>query len=66
MGAEALLATYTLQLFGPKPTALWRGPIATTAVGIGPTLLRETEENLTDLLPEGYSVRIKEWDDEHD
>lgn len=29
-----------------------------------PAYLEELEENLTDLLPEGYSVSIKEWDDE--
>lgn len=27
-------------------------------------LLQETEENLTDLLPEGWSVVINEWDEE--
>lgn len=58
---QAPLATYTLQLFGPDRILLtaadwpaWRG------------WLLEAEQNLTDLLPEGYSVRIKEWDDEHD
>lgn len=51
------LKTYTLELIGPvlhhvetldNPWGRW---------------LRETEENLTDLLPPGYSVRIKEWDE---
>lgn len=26
-------------------------------------LMAETEENLTDLLPAGYSARIRKWDD---
>jgi len=50
-----VLQTYTLQLLGPANSALamwiaWKNAI------------EETEENLTDLLPEGYSVKIKEWD----
>ena len=45
-----VLQTYTLQLLGP-PSPPYRIP----------TLwLDEAEENLTDLLPAGYSVRIKE------
>lgn len=51
------LTTYTLQVIGPR-----------NADGTQPqfefdrAFLRETEENLTDLLPDGYSVVIKEWD----
>jgi len=48
-----VLQTYTLQLIGPS----YHGEHA-----IPDHLLRETEENLTDLLPEGYEVKIKEWD----
>ena len=50
-----VLQTYTMQVVGPyfARQAIWRIP---------PSVLRETEENLTDLLPEGYSVKIKEWD----
>ena len=60
-----VLQTYVLQLLGPSPQrAGWQGSLQSTATGIGPRLLRETEENLTDLLPDGYSVRIKEWDEE--
>lgn len=58
---QAPLATYTLQVFGPEDERH-----ATFGTGLSDALLRETEENLTDLLPEGYSVTIKEWDDEHD
>ena len=44
------LMTYTLLLFGPEalPPALMAG-----------WLLAETEENLNDLLPEGYEVEIR-------
>ena len=52
-----VLATYTLQLIGPPShSGVW--PYV-----IGPKFLRETEENLTDLLPDGYSIQIKEWDE---
>ena len=57
---EKVLATYTLQLIGNPPWT-WT-PNETT--GFYQTHLRETEENLSDLLPEGYEVRIKEWSDE--
>lgn len=50
---------YTLVLIGP-PTTHDYGYI----VGrIDPSLLREAEENLTDLLPDGYRVEIKEWNE---
>ena len=52
-----VLQTYTLQLLGPASNrAVW--PYL-----IGPRFLRETEENLTDLLPAGYSVKIRPWDE---
>ena len=46
-----VLQTYVLQLLGPAPYL------------IGPGFLRETEENLSDLLPAGYSVKIRPWDE---
>jgi len=52
-----VLQTYTLHLIGPRwMSAPWPHVI------LPDVLLREAEENLTDLLPTGYSVRIKEWD----
>ena len=56
-GSEPIvLQTYTLQLLGPSSQwAIW--PYLIRA-----DFLVETEENLTDLLPEGYSVKIEEWD----
>lgn len=53
-----VLATYTLQLIGPAIPSIVASPQNFAH------MLRETEENLTDLLPEGFSARIKEWDDE--
>lgn len=55
------LATYTLELTGPS------SEVHTWPYMHGAPLLRalrETEENLTDLLPPGYSVKIREWDKE--
>lgn len=52
------LATYTLELVGPRTTP-WGYP--PDKWQIEPDIITETEENLTDLMPEGFSVRIKEW-----
>jgi hypothetical protein len=52
-----VLQTYTLQLVGPPNSIL-----ATWVAWEWENSIRETEENLTDLLPEGYEVEIKEWD----
>ena len=47
---------------------LWTIQIVLEApIAIGPeayldTLMAETEENLTDLLPAGYRARIRRWD----
>jgi hypothetical protein len=49
------LQTLTIQVWGP---IYWIG----ATERITPEMILETEENLTDLLPPGYSVRIKEWD----
>jgi hypothetical protein len=61
-----ILATYNLVLIGPPDTISedWRAPLARTRTVLSPSLLRETEENLTSLLPDGYSVRILEWFEE--
>jgi len=53
-----VLQTYTLELLGPLNHAL------ESEARIANAFLHEIEENLTDLLPEGYSVRIREWDEE--
>lgn len=54
--AEEILATYNLMLLGPTadPTNMRHWKLFKPA-------LRETEENLTDLLPDGYRVVIREW-----
>lgn len=59
---ENILNTYVLQLIGEPGPYSTPGGITATVCGIVPSLLREVEENLSDLLPSGYSVRIKEWD----
>lgn len=52
-----VLATYTMQLIGPNR---FDGPFPVEDM-VPPALLRETEENLTDLMPQGYRIEIKEW-----
>ena len=62
-----ILATYVLQVLGPEPhevDGVWR-PYDLAREPFS-WWLRETEENLTDLLPEGFSVRIREWNEEVD
>jgi hypothetical protein len=54
------IATYSLELLGP-PDPRRLGPLIQTPIGIAAPLLREIEENVTDLLPEGFSVRVREW-----
>jgi len=55
-----VLQTYTLELLGPHyPELAWWAHVPPSQWAAS---LRETEENLTDLLPSGYSVKIKEWD----
>lgn len=51
-----VVKTFALQIMAPLRTLVELPDF--------PALMRETEENLTDLLPDGYSVRIKEWDSE--
>lgn len=61
--SEEILATYNLCLIGPtndrdawKFTGFWVGGFAAA--------LAEAQENLTDLLPPGYRVEIREWNEE--
>lgn len=55
----AVLATYTLQVIGPEG---WPG--FGDALLVLSNALREAEENVSDLLPDGYGVKIREWDEE--
>jgi hypothetical protein len=58
-GSEpVVLQTYTLQLLGPMPPKAFQ--LLNLQHWAFPSMMRETEENLTDLLPEGYSVKIVE------
>lgn len=45
---------YTIQIIRDDDTIAFSGPMA--------SLIAETEENLTDLLPFGYRARIRRWD----
>lgn len=59
------IAAYTVQLIKDGATGL--EPLDERdkrVLADMPAYLEELEENLTDLLPEGYSVTIKEWNDE--
>ena len=54
-------ATYTLQVIGPPDQPSWqrvRHPLWQRVTDV----MKETEQNIGDLLPYGYSVRIREWD----
>lgn len=55
-----IAATYVVNLIGPdEALADMRGRWL-----LSEELLRELEENVSDLLPEGWTVQISEWDDE--
>lgn len=56
---HTVLRTFYLQVRGPEhdPAEI------EVAEALGPAL-SEAEENIADLLPEGYSVKIGEWDHE--
>lgn len=59
MGTETrILETHTLVLVGPERS--WESDVPEA----WPSWLQETQENLTDLLPEGFRVEIYEWDEE--
>ena len=52
---EEILATYNLMLLGPLEP--WPG----AALGILAGGVKEAQENLTDLMPRGFRVVIREW-----
>jgi hypothetical protein len=58
MSKEVTLATYNLQVLGPA-----NADGSHPRVTLTNALLRETEENLSDLL-QPFRVVIREWDDE--
>lgn len=60
--AEEILATYNLCLIGPR--ARWDHGHA-IPLGFASTV-REAEENINDLLPAGFRVVIREWNDEEE
>lgn len=52
------LADYRLRLVGPEGWPGFEDPVGQ----IG-RALSEAEENISDLLPEGYYVKFEEWDE---
>ena len=62
-----ILSTYKLVLIGPGPITGWeRDPESRNYFqyeGVRPSLLRETEENINDLLPADYRVEIRETEE---
>jgi len=61
------LATYNLQVFGPEDepaeegSAYRWGEQDKRVLADLPAMLEAVEEDLTDLLPDGYQAVIKEW-----
>jgi len=61
------LATYNLQVFGPESepaeegSAYNWGESDARVLSNLPAMLEAVEEDLTSLLPEGYTVKITEW-----
>ena len=57
------LATYTLQIFGPVEDGRQHGPNVSAAskrvLANLPAMLESVEEDFTDMLPEGYTVKIE-------
>ena len=62
-----VLSTYSLVLIGPGPITGWERDRETRSSsstrGSRPSLLRETEENINDLLPTDYRVEIRETEE---
>ena len=65
------LATYTLQIFGPEDETLSWSPSGPRSshddtdkrlLADLPAIMESVEEDLTDLLPEGYRAVVKVWD----
>ena len=58
---NVILDRYYIELFGPDPAEKnsgWKGPLVATSFGLSNALLKEVEENINDLLPEGYEVKV--------
>jgi len=56
------LATFTLQVLGPEPEeGSGLSDSDKRVLANLPAVVEAVEEDMSDLLPEGYSVRIEEW-----
>ena len=62
MTNEVVLARYTIEIIAPDdPPITWNHRVTTPRVVANlPAMLETIEEDLTDLLPPGYRVAIKE------
>lgn len=64
------LACFNLNVYGPESEPAEEGSAYRWSesdrrvLANLPAMLQEIEENLTGMLPEGYWVRIREWDSE--
>lgn len=55
------LQTFVIEIRGPMPELPHQ--LFALRARLFPGLIDETEENLSDLLPPGFSARIREWDE---
>lgn len=64
------LATYNIQILGPEEQPAEEGSAFRWSqedkrvLSNLPAMLEAVEEDLSELLPEGYSARITEWNEE--
>lgn len=58
-GDDVTLQTFSLQIIGPLGDENW-----TRVESNLPAVVEATEEDITDLLPDGYRARIVAWDEE--
>lgn len=64
---DQVLATYNLVLIGPGlPVGYERNADGEFEryEGLAPSILREIEQNVEDLLPKDYYVEVREWNEE--
>lgn len=63
-GDDVTFQTYSLQIIGPLSNT-WDAVDTWKRVAANlPAIVEATEEDITDLLPDGYRARIVAWDEE--
>lgn len=69
MSDERVLETYSLQILTPESSPAEEGSAFSLeqqekrVLANLPAMLEDAQENLSDVLPEGWSVRIRRWND---